>query len=149
MHGTRENDAVSLCVLILRYSVFAIVATLANLGSQRMILFFGDTIMHFSLALIGGTCAGLAVKYSLDKKWIFHDAEQGLNAHSRKFVLYTAMGIFTTAIFWGLEGFAWYLWHTEMARETGATIGLIIGYIVKYQLDRRFVFTDTRLKAEQ
>jgi hypothetical protein len=31
-------------------------------------------------------------------------------------------------------------------RELGAVIGLAIGYVVKYNLDRRFVFTDAQLR---
>ena len=32
-----------------------------------------------------------------------------------------------------------------MMRELGAIIGLGVGYLIKYHLDRRYVFTDTRL----
>jgi putative flippase GtrA len=52
------------------------------------------------------------------------------------------MGIVTTAIFWITETAFWLHWQTEAMRELGAVIGLMIGYTVKYQLDRRFVFTD-------
>ena len=31
-------------------------------------------------------------------------------------------------------------------RDLGAIIGLCIGYLVKYNLDYRFVFTDARLQ---
>ena len=33
-----------------------------------------------------------------------------------------------------------------MMRELGAVIGLTIGYVAKYQLDRRYVFPDSRLE---
>lgn len=133
--------------LVLRYAGFCVLATLANLGVQRLVLLAGGTAMHFALAVAAGTLAGLVVKYLLDKRWIFYDGASGLRAHGRKFTLYTAMGLVTTAIFWGTETAFWMVWKTDPMRELGAVIGLTIGYIVKYNLDRRFVFTDARLGA--
>ncbi|WP_083195036.1 GtrA family protein [Pararhodobacter sp. CCB-MM2] len=126
--------------LLIRYSAFAIVATIANLGAQRAVLTLGEGPLLFTLAIIAGTGLGLVVKYILDKRWIFADTETGVKAHGKKFSLYTAMGLVTTAIFWGAETLAWALTQSHEARELGAVIGLAIGYVVKYQLDRRFVF---------
>ena len=100
-----------------------------------------DTQGELAAAIFVGTGVGLVVKYALDKKWIFHDASSGLAAHGKQFSLYTAMGIVTTMIFWGFEAGFWYVWRSDMMRELGAVIGLAIGYVVKYELDRRFVFT--------
>ncbi len=133
--------------LVLRYSAFAVIATLANLATQRAVLPLGDTGAVFAVAVGAGTIVGLFVKYLLDKRWIFHDRETGLRNHGHKFSLYTAMGVVTTAIFWSTETAFWLIWHTDVMRELGAVIGLTIGYVVKYNLDRRFVFTDQRLKA--
>ncbi|WP_226554363.1 GtrA family protein [Celeribacter naphthalenivorans] len=128
----------STSALVLRYAGFAILATLANLGAQRMVL--GIWPKGLFVAMILGTGIGLVVKYLLDKRWIFFDVETGARAHGRKFGLYTAMGLITTAIFWGMEAGAWAIWHSTMAREVGAILGLAIGYVVKFHLDRRFVF---------
>ncbi|MEO0564820.1 MAG: GtrA family protein, partial [Chloroflexota bacterium] len=85
------------------------------------------------------------IKYVLDKRWIFHDTATGVKTHGQKFFLYTAMGLITTAIFWGIEAAFWLIWYTDIMRELGAVIGLSIGYVVKYELDRRFVFTNSYL----
>ncbi len=130
--------------LILRYAAFAAVATLANLGAQRLVLTVDDGTRGFVLAVLAGTAVGLVVKYILDKRWIFADASSGLRAHSRRFTLYTAMGVVTTLIFWVTETAFWLIWQTDLARETGAVLGLTVGYIVKYRLDRRYVFTADR-----
>lgn len=127
--------------LVLRYIAFAVLATVANLGTQRVVLWAGDTSVIFALAVFLGTAVGLVIKYALDKRWIFADTQTGLRAHGRKFSLYTAMGLITTAIFWATETAFWWVWQTHLARETGAVLGLAVGYVVKYQLDRRFVFT--------
>lgn len=137
----------TLQTLILRYAAFALAATIANLAMQRVVLHYGDTGPYFAAAVGAGTIVGLVIKYMLDKRWIFYDLETGVRNNSRKFSLYTAMGLVTTAIFWGTETAFWLIWKTDMMRELGAVLGLSIGYVVKYNLDRRFVFTDGQLAA--
>jgi hypothetical protein len=39
----------------------------------------------------------------------------------------------------------WLIGHSDAWRESGAVLGLAVGYVVKYRLDRRFVFTDAAL----
>lgn len=137
----------TLQTLILRYSAFAVVATIANLATQRLVLQFGENGGYFASAVGAGTIVGLVIKYILDKRWIFYDVETGVKNHGRKFSLYTAMGLITTAIFWGTETAFWLIWQTDVMRELGASLGLSVGYVVKYNLDRRFVFTDPQLAA--
>lgn len=139
----------TLRTLVLRYSAFAVLATIANLGMQRLVLRGGDGPWMFIAAVFAGTLVGLVIKYLLDKRWIFYDVGTGLKAHGQKFGLYTAMGVVTTAIFWGTETLFWVLWHTDAMRETGAVLGLAVGYVTKYHLDRRFVFTDSALASGQ
>jgi putative flippase GtrA len=134
--------------IALRYTAFAVIATLANLGAQRAALAALDMRGELAAAMLVGTAVGLVVKYALDKKWIFFDASSGIAAHGKRFSLYTAMGIVTTMIFWGFEAGFWYVWRTDVMREAGAVIGLAIGYAVKYELDRRFVFSDQRNEAK-
>ncbi|MFX0541885.1 GtrA family protein [Roseovarius sp. S4756] len=128
--------------LVLRYAAFAAVATLVNIATQRAVLQLGETGDYLALGIGAGTVTGLVVKYLLDKRWIFYDDARGLRNHGRQFSIYTSMGIVTTAIFWGTETAFWYIWQTDAMRELGAVIGLGIGYVVKYNLDRRFVFTN-------
>ena len=128
-------------VLVARYAGFAVIATLANLGAQRLVLAWREDGTGFALAVLAGTAVGLVVKYALDKRWIFDDRSTGLRAHSKRFTLYTVMGLVTTAIFWGTETAFWLAWGTDAMRELGAVLGLTVGYVVKYRLDRRFVFT--------
>lgn len=127
--------------LVLRYAAFAVLATLVNLGAQRLVLLAGDGAAVYALAVLSGTGLGLVVKYILDKRWIFGDRSTGIAAHGRRFGLYTAMGLVTTALFWATETAFWLAFATHTAREVGAVLGLAVGYVVKYNLDRRFVFT--------
>ena len=124
--------------LILRYTAFAVFATLANLAIQRIAL--EATGGRYVPALIAGTLAGLVVKFALDKRWIFYDDRGKLGVETRKFGLYALTGVGTTAIFWGSETLFWIVGETQKMREVGAVIGLVVGYVIKYQLDCRFVF---------
>ena len=80
----------TLQTLVLRYAFFAILATLANLATQRGVLWFSDSGTVFALALVAGTIVGLVLKYILDKRWIFCDMSVGVKAQSKRFSLYTA-----------------------------------------------------------
>lgn len=133
-------------MLVLRYSFFAIIATMANLASQRLVLAIDSSGRGYLFAVGSGTIVGLVIKYILDKRWIFYDQGTGYKAHSQKFGLYTGAGVVTTIIFWGTETLFWVLFGTTAMRELGAVVGLAIGYIVKYNLDRRYVFTEDQFE---
>jgi len=137
----------TLRTLVFRYAAFAVIATIANLGVQRLVLTHNSNWLSFALAVGAGTLVGLIIKYILDKRWIFSDLGTGMRAHGQKFSLYTATGLITTTIFWGTETAFWLIWQADIMREFGAVVGLSIGYVVKYKLDRQFVFTDSRLKV--
>lgn len=126
--------------LVFRYGAFAIVATLANLATQRLMLVMADGTTGFILALAAGTGVGLVVKFVLDKKWIFLDPIRSAKAETRQFSLYTLTGIGTTLIFWGTETAFWLIWQSQPLRELGAILGLGVGYVIKYRLDKRYVF---------
>lgn len=122
------------------YACFAALATLVNLASQwtSLAIYRGNFALIVAMAF--GTLTGLAIKYVLDKRWIFRDPARGAVAHMRKFSFYTLMGVATTALFWLTElGFD-ILSPGGRLRFVGGAIGLVIGYTVKYHLDRRFVF---------
>lgn len=125
--------------LVFRYTAFALLAILANLGVQRIIFAF-DWPFAYIWALLLGTFVGLIIKYILDKCWIFYDRAWGPAQQGKQFTLYSLMGVATTLIFWVTETMFWLAWHNQLAREVGAVMGLTIGYCVKYHLDRRYVF---------
>jgi len=126
--------------LAITYALLALVATLVNIGTQDLAgrLYAGP--FAIVLAMIAGTGAGLVVKYVLDKRYIFRFRARDLGHDSRTFALYTLMGLATTVIFWGFElGFE-HLFASRGMRYLGAVIGLAIGYVTKYHLDKRYVF---------
>lgn len=126
------------------FTGFAVLATLANLGMQRLVLAWIGTGHGLLPAMAAGTAIGLVLKYLLDKRWIFDDRSTGLVAHGRRFTLYTGMGLVTTLLFWAVEWGFWHFGRSDFWRETGAILGLALGYGLKYLLDRRFVFVPVK-----
>lgn len=63
------------------------------------------------------------------------------------FMLYTVMGVATTALFWGIEYGFHLAFGTDAMRYLGGVIGLTLGYIIKYQLDKRYVFVSRQAAA--
>lgn len=128
--------------LALNYTIFAIIATIANIGSQDLFLRAYSGGFAIVLSVLVGTAVGLLVKYWLDKRYIFGFRTSGVAEDSWLFTLYTAMGVLTTAVFWGFEFAFHFLFATDLMRYLGGALGLAIGYLMKYHLDKRFVFVD-------
>lgn len=132
--------------LTVKYAAFAGVATVFNLLTQKLFDAFYAGPLPFFAALFAGTLIGLIVKYILDKRFIFYYVVKSKQEDVKKFILYSVMGVATTAIFWGFQIGFHLLLKTEDGKYVGAVIGLVIGYFIKYQLDKRFVFTKLQQK---
>ncbi|MCO4781890.1 MAG: GtrA family protein [Candidatus Cloacimonetes bacterium] len=129
-------------MILLNYIIFAVFATILNLSSQFIYVEFTPfLIFKKEIAILFGTAIGLVVKYILDKLFIFKFQASNKAAEAKAFTLYSIMGVFTTIIFWGFEyTFIIFFPQSERAMYVGAIIGLSIGYIVKYSLDKKYVF---------
>jgi putative flippase GtrA len=126
--------------LVTWYTAFALLSMAANLGSQKVSWCLYQGPFAIALSVYIGTGVGLVVKYALDKAWIFRYEHRDVAHGIQTFARYIAMGLVTTAVFWAMEFGAEALFHNEPARLTGGALGLALGYFVKYQLDKRFVF---------
>ena len=125
---------------IFLYSIFAIIATFSNLYTQRLILSIDKTNLFFIISISTGTLVGLIIKFVLDKKFIFLEKNIKYKNDGLIFSLYSLMGIISTSIFWGTETIFCLNWQNQPMREIGAILGLTLGYIVKYKLDKYYVF---------
>jgi putative flippase GtrA len=124
---------------VLRYVAFAVVATAANILTQELVIRV-TPFAALTLSILAGTVVGFAVKYVLDKLYVFADGYASPADEARKVMLYGAFSVLTTIVFWGFELAAWALWGTSTAKYIGAVTGLAIGYAAKFLLDRRYVF---------
>jgi len=126
----------------LKYAILAAIATAANVGSQDLAVRAYTGADNILFSVLVGTAAGLLVKYILDKRYIFGFRARGIAHDGWVFALYSFMGLLTTMIFWAFEFGFQFFFQTRELRYIGATIGLAIGYLAKYHLDRRFVFRE-------
>lgn len=129
--------------ILVRYVLFAVLATVANLLTQEAVIQLAPG-NQLTLSILAGTVVGFALKYVLDKRWIFYDAYTSHSSELRKVTLYGLFSVVTTLIFWGTEVMFWTIWQTSLAKYTGAVLGLAIGYSAKFYLDRSFVFRERR-----
>lgn len=128
--------------LAIAYGLFALLATLANFAAQESVLYIYPGPQGMVVALVMGTVLGLVLKYLLDKRYIFRFVARGYLHDTQTFMLYAIMGLLTTLVFWTMElGFN-YLFASPQMRYCGGAIGLLIGYLIKYQLDKRYVFLE-------
>lgn len=130
------------------YAVVAVLATAVNLLTQIAVVWVYSGTYAIALSVLAGTAAGLPVKYLLEKRHIFEFEAESLKHDGWMFLLYTFLGVFTTAIFWGTEfAFQWFF-GTDFMRYVGGAIGLTAGYLIKYHLDKRFVFVGNAVRKQ-
>ena len=126
--------------LTIKYVIFALIATAVNIGAQDIVIRNYIGTFDVLISVVVGTGVGLVVKYILDKRYIFRFRARDAAHDGKTFVLYTLMGLATTVIFWGFEFGFDHIFETKEMRYLGGIIGLAIGYLTKYHLDKRYVF---------
>jgi putative flippase GtrA len=122
------------------YALVSALATVANIGTQALSMWVYSGVYAVELSVFIGTAMGFPIKYVLEKKHVFDFKAENLGHDTRLFILYGFMGVFTTAIFWGVEFAFQYIYGTDVMRYLGGAIGLTLGSFIKYHLDKRFVF---------
>lgn len=126
--------------IALIYALVSALATVANIGTQALSMWIYGGAYAVELSVLAGTAMGFPIKYVLEKKHVFDFKADNLGHDTRLFILYGFMGVFTTAIFWGVEFAFHHLFGTDAMRYLGGAIGLTLGSYIKYHLDKRFVF---------
>jgi len=128
--------------VFIRYVLFAILAGLANLAAQEAVVRLAP-MLPLMMAILVGTGVGFVSKYVLDKKWIFLDRYEGHGTEARKVFIYGVSSVGTTLLFWATELMFWHATGTVEGKYAGAVLGLALGNLIKYRLDRHFVFNKT------
>ena len=129
------------------YTLFAVVSTAINIGSQMVSIWIYKGPFSVEISILVGTAMGLPLRYFLEKRYIFNFTSKNLVHDGKLFVFYSAMGVITTLIFWGTEYAFLLIYDTDFMRYLGGVIGLSIGFYVKYQLDKKYVFVNSSNEA--
>jgi putative flippase GtrA len=125
--------------LFLRYVAIAVGTSAVNLLSQAGVVGMAP-LAPLIVSIFIGTAVGFVLKYLLDKRYIFFDDYADRASEAKKVGLYAAVSVLTTIIFWSVEAGFWYATASQGWKYFGGAIGLAIGNVVKYRLDRKFVF---------
>jgi putative flippase GtrA len=130
-------------VVFMRYVYVAVLSGLCNIAAQQIVLWILPNL-RVLISVVAGTAIGFLVKYICDKYWVFLDSYESHAVELRKVVVYGIFGVATTALFWAVELSFWFLFQTAEAKYAGAALGLTLGNVIKYQLDKHYVFTGDR-----
>ena len=144
--------------IYLLYMAFAALAIAINLVVQRMVEWILLSFSWASYELLGlsvwfvlalgiGTAAGFLFKFVVDKFLVFKTKIVTLRETREEFVKYLLFAIVTTIIFWGTE-ISFFLLLGKEYYLIGGLVGLIIGYSLKFFLDKEYVFPATRSRAQ-
>lgn len=139
-----KKTAVSITLL---YILFAAISTVINIGTQILFIWAYKGSYSVELSILIGTASGLPLRYLLEKRYIFDYKSNNFSHDGQLFMLYSIMGFFTTAIFWGSEYMFHLIFATDIMRYLGGVLGLAVGFYVKYQLDKNFVFVSGNKKV--
>jgi putative flippase GtrA len=126
--------------LAITYAILALIASAANIVTQDLFIRGYSGVFNVLISVAVGTGVGLVVKYFLDKRYIFRFHARNVMHDGQTFMLYALMGLAMTVIFWGFEFGFHHIFETKGMRYLGGGIGLAIGYLIKYHLDKRYVF---------
>ena len=129
------------------YSLFAVLSTAKNIGSQMLSIWIYKGALAVEISILVGTAMGLPLRYFLEKRYIFNFTSKNLVHDGKLFFFYSAMGVITTLIFWGTEYAFHLIYDNDFMRYLGGIIGLSIGFYVKYQLDKKYVFVNRSNEA--
>ena len=140
MHKT----AVKIAML---YILFAMLSIAINIGSQMASIWIYKGLFYIEISVLVGTAMVLPLRYLLEKRYIFSFTSKNLAHDGRLFLFYSSMGVITTLIFWGMECTFHLIYYTDFMRYIGGIFGLSIGFYVKYQLDKKYVFVNSSGEA--
>ena len=129
------------------YTFFAALSTIINISSQMLYILIFKGPFAVEISILVGTAVGLPLRYFLEKRYIFAFTSKNLLHDGQLFFFYSVMSIFTTLIFWGTEYTFHLIYETDFMRYLGGVIGLSIGFFVKYQLDKKYVFINNTYRS--
>ena len=122
------------------YAFFAVLTTTFNLGTQMLVVSLYHGLYAIEASVLLGTAVGLPLKYVLEKMYVFSFSTDNISHDGKLFFFYAIMGVFTTGLFWGVEYLFHVLFNTDAMRYLGGALGLTLGCLIKYRLDKRYVF---------
>ena len=132
---TRTSTEVALL-----YITFALFSTIVNIGAQIVTTWLYEGPFYVEISILVGTAVGLPLRYVLEKRYVFVYTSKNVVHDGQLFVVYSGMGVITTLVFWGVEYAFHLVYGSDLMRYLGGILGLSLGFYLKYQLDKKYVF---------
>jgi putative flippase GtrA len=122
------------------YVVIGVLSAAINLSAQVLIIwaYKGAYAVEFSILI--GTVMGMPPRYFLEKRYVFSFTSENIFHDGKLFFQYSFYSTFTTLVFWSVEYSFHVIFNDDLMRYVGGVVGLTIGFYLKYQIDKRFVF---------
>ena len=115
--------------------MFALFAAPVNLIGQHISLNYHENLF---LAVIVGSALALVFKYILDSSIVFDGKKR---SNLKTFLTYAFFGACITPIVWIVEVSFLNIFGTVFMRDIGALLGIALAYWIKYEMDKRYVFS--------
>jgi putative flippase GtrA len=128
--------------IALPYTLFAVLYSVINTVSQMLSIWEYKRPNSVEISILVGTVANLTLCYFLEKRHIFNFTSQNLSHDGKLFILYSAIGVITILIFLGTEYAFHLIYYKNFMCYVGGVIGLAVGFYIKYQTDKKYVFTN-------
>ncbi len=129
------------------YICCASFSILINICTQIISICIYSNIYAVEVSILAGTLTGLPLRYFLEKRYIFSYRAKNFKHDAVLFLLYCLLSVLTTLIFWGFEYSFHKLFNNNFLRYFGGFIGLSLGFYIKYELDKKFVFISNNNRA--
>lgn len=134
--------------LLLIYLGTTLLNMAINLGAQAAVMQLPlSATLAVPLSMLAGTLAGPPFKYVLEKRFVFNYKSESLAHDGQLFASFMLTAGPATLVFWGVEWAFHVMYGSDAMRYLGGAIGLSLGAVLKYHLDRRFVFIDRVAKS--
>ena len=117
------------------YFLFALFVAPVNLIGQHISLNYHENLF---LAVIVGSALALVFKYILDSSIVFDGKKR---SNLKTFLTYAFFGACITPIVWIVEVSFLNIFGTVFMRDIGALLGIALAYWIKYEMDKRYVFS--------
>ena len=139
-----ESSAIKTPILIFIFATFSFGI---NIGAQIISTVFYDGPFFIELSILVGTAAGMPPRFILEKRYLFNSESLNHDDNRRLFFMYCGTAVLSTICFWSAEYAFHLIYENEEMRYVGAVIGLTVGFWLKYQLDKNYVFINHPAKA--
>ena len=125
--------------MIIRYLILCFFAIFLNIVSQQIFLLFFAGPYSIEISILIGTIMTFFLRFYLEKNFVFLKDKFSFKTESMLY-MYFVSSIFTTLIFWIFEYSFHLFFDTDFLRYIGATIGLLVGFYIKYKIDKGLTF---------